>query len=474
MGQNGPLALPWEQPKLWGHPKGLYILFFTEMWERFSYYGMRAILVLFISATVADGGMGWSEADAVWLYGYYTMLVYLFGIPGGFLADRLIGQKKAVMVGGFLLVLGHSIMAIPNETAFFTALGLIILGVGALKPNISTMVGGLYKPGDPTRDKGFTLFYIGINTGAFLASITVAIVAAEYGWHYGFGLAGLGMLLGQLVFIYGQSYLKGVGEKLKVEQVDTAKGKANKPLTSQEKDRIVVLLISFLIVIVFWAAFEQAGGLMNIYANNKTDRMLWWIGYEVPAGVFQSLNSLYIMLFGTLVGSYWGLRAIKGKETSTLLKMGVGTMIMGFGFFFMTAAVAETRVSPDGTSNMSWLFLAYFFHTIGELCVSPTALSFITKLSPARYVSLMMGAYFAATGLGNKLAGNLGEAALSGSGAGELEIFTGIGVFSILFGILLLLFFKKLKKLTHGAEDVVYENITAVPVGSGRDMSRNE
>jgi POT family proton-dependent oligopeptide transporter len=434
-----------------GHPKGLLILFFTEMWERFSYYGMRAILVLFIASSVVDGGLGWTDAEAVSLYGNYTMFVYLVAIPGGFLADRFLGQKKTVMLGGFLLVLGHGIMAIPAEWSFYTALVLIVLGVGALKPNISTMVGGLYRQGDVRRDKGFMIFYIGINLGAFLSGIAVAAVAAKWGWHAGFGLAGIGMLVGQIVFIWGQKYLVGVGDF-----VSTADKKANqepdKPLTKIEKDRIVVLLISFVIVIMFWGAFEQAGGLMNLFTNSKTDLHIALFNYTVPAGMFQSVNSFYIMILGTFVAGLWAKRALKGKESSTLLKMGLGTIIMGIGFVFMSAASIEA--GEAGKSSMTWLWLAYLFHTVGELCISPTALSFITKLAPVKYASLMMGVYFAATGLGNKVAGLLGEAALSGhEGVGEFEIFTGIGIFSVVFGLILLAFLKKLKVLTHGAED---------------------
>ncbi len=443
---------PWDQPKFAGHPIGLYILFLTEMWERFSYYGMRAILVLFITAQVAEGGLGWNDADALALYGWYTMFVYFMSIPGGWIADRFLGQKKSVMLGGGLLVAGHGIMAIPALWAFYTALVLIVLGVGCLKPNISTMVGGLYKTGDPARDKGFTIFYIGINLGAFLASIIVAVVADIWGWHYGFGLAGIGMLLGQVIYISGQKYLLGVGDYTPPKQVAGRSGKMrDQPLSRVEKDRVVVLLISFLIVIVFWGAFEQAGGLMNLYANDKTDRMIGFLNYEVPAGVFQSVNAFFIIVLGTSIAGFWASRALKGKESSTLLKMGVGTIIMGIGFLFMSAASIEAEAASDGKSMMIWLVLAYLFHTVGELCVSPTALSFITKLAPMKYASFMMGIYFAATGLGNKVAGLLGEAAQS---AGELQIFTGIALFSIFFGALLLVFFKKLKALTHGAEDI--------------------
>ena len=393
-----------------GHPKGLFILFFTEMWERFSYYGMRAILVLYIVASISDGGLGWTNAEALGLYGWYTMMVYVMSIPGGILADKILGQKKSVMLGGLLLCAGHGILAVEAEWAFFTGLVLIVLGVGALKPNISTMVGGLYRQGDIRRDKGFTIFYIGINIGAFLSSITVAVVAEQFGWHYGFGLAGIGMLLGQVVYVWGQKYLVGVGDLLSKNEDKAMAEAANKPLTPIEKDRVVVLLISFLIIIVFWGAFEQAGGLLNIYAQEKIDRNFFGL-FEIPAGVFQSVNSFFIITLGTPVAAIWASRSLKGKESSTLFKMAIGTIIMGLGFLMMAKAALE--VDATGKGAMIWLILAYLLHTIGELCASPTALSFITKLAPAKYASIMMGVYFAATGFGNKLAGFIGESAQS-------------------------------------------------------------
>jgi POT family proton-dependent oligopeptide transporter len=449
-------------PRFAGHPVGLFILFFTELWERFSYYGMRAILVLFIVDSVMEGGLGWSDSQALSLYGWYTMLVYLMSVPGGVLADRALGQKKTVVLGGFLLVAGHGILAVPALWAFYTGLGLIVLGVGALKANISTMVGGLYRPGDPRRDKGFTIFYIGINIGAFTASIIVALVADAYGWHYGFGLAGIGMLIGQIVFVAGQKYLKGVGDYLEPEWTTDGTHR-RKPLNKIEKDRMVVLLLSFLIVIVFWGAFEQAGGLMNLYAEQKIDRTIW--GLEIPAGVFQAANPFFIIILGTAVASFWYRRRMKGKEESSIFKMAVGTMIMGSGFFFMTAAAIQASNTPDGKAGMYWLLLAYLLHTIGELSVSPVALSYITKLAPLKYASIMMGIYFASTGIGNKVAGLLGEAAQD---LGELEIFTGIGIFCILFALLILVFLKKLKALSHGAEETEEPDTTHNDEGYSR------
>lgn len=437
-----------KQKELFGHPMGLYILFFTEMWERFSYYGMRAILVLYlVSQTQGDNaGLGWTNGEALALYGWYTMLVYVASIPGGWIADKFLGQKKAVLYGGIFLVAGHGILAIEEMWAFYSGLGLIVVGVGLLKPNISTMVGGLYKKGDIRRDKGFTIFYIGINVGAFLSGIIVGYVGEVHGWHYGFGLAGIGMALGLLQYLLGQKHLKHVGNFTGESENEDDKAALKRPLTKIEKDRVIVLLISFLLVIVFWGAFEQAGGLMNIYAMENTNRSLF--GWEVPASWFQSFNAMFIIFLGTTVAAYWARRKLKGKLSTSLFKMIVGLIIMGTGFFFMSAAASQYETT--GSSAMYWLVLAYLFHTVGELCISPVALSYITKLAPLKYASLMMGVFFAMTGFGNKLAGLLGESA---SEYGEFTIFTGIAVFCIIFGFLVLIFRNKLESLTHNAED---------------------
>ncbi len=494
-----------EEKSLFGHPMGLYVLFFTEMWERFSYYGMRAILVIYMIATASDSngpGLGWTEVEAYQLYGWYVMLVYVISIPGGILADKLLGQKKTVMLGAIILVLGHGTLAIEESWAFFTGLSLIILGVGCLKPNISTMVGGLYKEGDIRRDKGFSIFYIGINLGSLLATSLIGLVVYKWGWHAGFGMAGVAMLLGLLVYIFGQKHLTHVGNKPTVEEkndgISIPKLFANlmksplhlsivgvllllslyagfnfdgvdkwgygalfifislvtgmmmmiyKTLENKvQKDRYLVLLLSFLIVIVFWGAFEQAGGLMSVYTENKTDRML--MGWEIPTPMFQGLNAGFILLFAVWVANIWAKRKLKNKEASSLFKMATGTIIMGLGFVFMVFAVRDYEVY--GKSSMIWLIMAYLFHTIGELSSSPVSLSFITKLAPKRYASLMMGVYFAATGLGGKVAGVLGEKSAQ---FGEYTIFAGITIFTVLFGILVLAFLKPLKRLTHGAED---------------------
>lgn len=494
-----------NQQQLWGHPVGLYVLFFTEMWERFSYYGMRALLVLYMTATAThENGIGleWTEKEALALYGWYTMLVYLASIPGGIIADKLVGQKKAVLYGAIILCIGHGVLAVDAIWAYYTGLGLVIAGVGLLKPNISTMVGGLYKVGDIRRDKGFNIFYIGINLGSLLATLIVGGVVVEYGWHAGFGLAGIAMVFGLIVYIWGQKHLTHVGNLLPEEDRKTeasvpqlfanltkaptqlyatiglvalsafgwyTQGWAYgllfffltgviamlmmiyKDLASQiEKDRFLVLLLSFIMVIIFWGAFEQAGGLMNLYTDVKTSRDLF--GMTVPTVMFQSLNAAFIILFATGVANIWASRKLKNKEASSIFKMATGIIIMGLGFVFMVFAAMEFE--KNGSSSMIWLVMAYLFHTIGELCLSPVALSFITKLAPVKYASLMMGVYFAASGLGNKVAGIVGGAA---SDYGEYTIFLGITLFTVIAGLLFIAILKPLKRLIHGAEDIEVE-----------------
>jgi len=410
---------------------------------------MRAIFILYLTAktTEANAGLGWDKVSALELYGWYTMLVYVMSVPGGLLADRWLGQKKTVMLGGVLLCIGHFILAFDALWAFYSGIAFIILGVGALKPNISSMVGGLYQQGDLKRDSAFTIFYIGINIGAFAAPLLVGYVGEVINWHYGFGLAGIGMAIGQIVYVWGQKYLTTVGNFVPAQrEIGTNR---SIPLTSVEKDRMIVLVLSFLIVIVFWGAYEQAGGLMNLYARDKIDRVMF--GFEVPASFLQALHAFYVILLGVPVAYFWTRWRKKGRESSSLFKMGIGTIITGLGFLLLAGAAIETASSLDGKASIYWMFGAYLLHVIGELSISPVALSFITKLAPLKYASLMMGAYFMVSGVGNKVAGYVGEAAQN---AGEYAIFMGVLIFCVSFGLLLVLFVKKLKKLTHGADDI--------------------
>jgi POT family proton-dependent oligopeptide transporter len=439
-----------QQETVLGHPKGLFILFFTELWERFSYYGMRAILVLYLTAETTDKlnpGLGWTSKEALALYGWYGMFVYFMGIFGGAIADKWLGQKKSVIVGGVLIILGQFSLTVDNLNMFYTGLAFLVCGVGLLKPNISTMVGGLYPKGDGRRDAGFTLFYIGINIGALAAPLLVGYFGEQVDWHLGFSLAGFGMIVGQVVFVFGGKYLKDVGNLLKHSETDAHL--ATQPLTKNEKDRIVVLMLSFLIVIVFWAAYEQAGGLMNLYARDSVDRIVF--GFEIPTSWFQSLHAFYVVLIGAPMAWLWLKWGSMGKESSAIFKMAVGMIIMSISFVALMGAVYDASISALGKAPVYWLLFSYFLHVIAELSISPVALSFITKLAPAKYASLMMGTYFAITGLGNKAAGMLGEAAQE---SGEMTIFAIISVACLLVGLLLFLLVKKLKAMAHGAEDI--------------------
>jgi POT family proton-dependent oligopeptide transporter len=411
-----------------------------------------------------------------------------------------------VLIGAIVLCFGHGVLAFEGIPSFFTGLGLIILGVGLLKPNISTMVGGLYAKNDIRRDKAFSIFYVGINLGSLLATIIVVWIKEEFGWHAAFGTAGIAMVLGLILFILGKKHLEdvgnfeitksedGQGDDVSIAQLFKDLFKSSLPTivfislliisvvsaylmdakdawgygalfvfisfvvgllmsiyrsleNKVEKDRFIVLLLSFILVIVFWGAFEQAGGLMTIFTKEKTDLVV--LGITLAPEMIQSLNAGFILLLAVPIANIWAKRKLKSKEASSLFKMAIGTVIMGLGFVFMVFAVKE--YDADGRSSLIWLVLAYLFHTVGELCSSPVALSFITKLAPVKYGSLMMGVYFAATGLGGKVAGIIGE---SSEHLGEYTIFIGITVFTVVFATIVILLLKPLKRLTHGAEDI--------------------
>ncbi len=421
------------------HPKGLFTLFMTELWERFSYYGMRAILVLYLISDTnsINPGLGWSNKDALSLYGWYTALVYLACVPGGIIADKVISHQKAVTYGGSLLCIGHLMLALNNINFFYLGLLFIVLGVGLLKPSISTLVGSIYVDNNLNRDQGFTIFYIGINIGAFIASLLVGYVGEVYGWHYGFSLAGIGMILGQVFFLKGKGNFSKIISKHRVLP--------KKRFSSIEIDRIKLIIIASIILIIFWAAFEQAGGLLNIYTYEKTDRYIYPLDFEIPASWFQSINPLMIILLGFFVSFFWIIVERKKYMNSSIMKIAIGIMIMGSGFIFMYYASVEAE--HFGKSGIHWLLFAYLFITIGELCASPVILSYITKLSPERLVSSIMGIYFASIGLGNKLAGIIGEYSQQ---LGEKIIFLGITSICIFVGLLVILFHSKLKKLAHG------------------------
>jgi POT family proton-dependent oligopeptide transporter len=386
-------------------PRGLYLLFTVEMWERFSFYGMRAIFVLFV-ADSARGGLGWSKAAASQLFGLYGFVAYALPILGGYLADRFIGTHRSMVMGAVILALGHFCMALPTTPTFFLGASLVVIGTGFFKVNASTMVGQLYEPNDARRDGGFTIFYMGVNVGATLGQVVCGYFgeSARWGWHYGFGAAGVGMLLGLAFYLrLRPKYLRGIGDPPRRAPASTAVKAATPaaPLTRDERDRVVALLVVIACTIPFWMAFEQAGSSMNFFADERTNRLV--LGFRIPAAWFQSVNSTVLILSAPLFAALWTALARRGREPSTPIKMAVALVLMGIGFVFMVAGARRS----DGGALVSpfWLVAAYSFHTFGELCLSPIGLSFVTKLAPFKYASLLMGVWFGGTAISELLAG---------------------------------------------------------------------
>ena len=402
-----------------GHPVGLFVLFFTEMWERFSYYGMRALLVLYmvdyLIARVQAGSsyvFGFAALrhgiEAFFgpmtiqplsseIYGLYTGFVYFTPFFGGMLADRILGQRKTVVVGGILMAIGHFLMAV--ESMFLVALLFLILGNGCFKPNISTQVGSLYPPDDPRRDRAFTIFYMGINLGAFFSPLVCGTLGQVYGWHYGFGAAGVGMISGLAVYLWGQRYL---AKDQLTRARDTHTEKA--PLTPKEKKAILGLVVLCALNIVFWGVYEQQGNTMQLFADQNTD---WHIGsVMLPSTWFQSVNPMFIFLLTPFLNMYWGWQARRSQEPSSVTKMGLGCLLLGVSFLpliFITAGMG-----PNQRISFLWLVGGTLIYTIGELYLSPIGLSLVTKVAPARLVSMLMGMWFFSSFFGNYLSGYLG------------------------------------------------------------------
>ena len=476
-----------------GHPKGLYVLFFAEAWERFSYYGMRALLVLYLV-----NQLEFAREDALAIYATYTGLVYLTPMFGGLLADRYLGSRKSVIIGGAVMALGHLAMAF--EPLLYVALGLLIVGNGFFKPNISTIVGGLYEEGDPRRDGGFTIFYMGINLGAFFSPLVCGSLGENIGWHYGFSAAGVGMVIGLIVFMLGQKLLGkagyppdmnnpppgtklrgkdwmhiagwigasvvivygslfawdfvgpmvdaipagvklGIGVLLVLGTVGGLLGSSAKDGT-EAWQRTAVIIILAIFVIFFWMGFEQAGGTMTLFADEQTDRHLG--GWEIPASWFQSINPLAIVALAPVFSVFWLKLDQSRFALSTPAKMAIGMIILGLGFVVMF--IAQGIAERTGSVGPWWLAMVYLIHTIGELCLSPIGLSMVTKLSVPRMVSLMMGVWFVSSAVANYLAGRLEELVAHY----DLPVFAFLIASSIGAGLLLLLLTPLLKKWMHG------------------------
>ncbi len=454
-------------PSFFGHPRGLATLFFTEMWERFAYYGMRALLILFMTATTThmvtapDGtllrsnpGLGFDVATATAIYGLYVGLVYILTLPGGWVADNLWGQRKAIFVGGCFIAAGQISMALPFTPTFFLGLVFIILGTGLLKPNVSTVVGELYPEGGARRDAGFSVFYMGINLGAFIGPIITGFFGENYNWHYGFGIGALGMILGLTQYKMGDKYLGEAGFLKPGDTPAELRTKSRRfygtfvaglavlvgfgllvragiiPLTltqiaaymvwivlalvalyfvylwvfgghtAAENKRLLVIFWLFLLIAVFWSGFEQAGTSFNLFARDLTDRVFF--GWEMPASWLQSVNPIFIIIGAPLFGSLW-LWLDKVKANPPLpLKAGLGLVFLSVGFFVLAWGAANA--TPETPVSPAWLVVTYFFHTVGELCISPIGLSAMTKLSPAKRVGQMMGVWFVGAALGNVFA----------------------------------------------------------------------
>jgi POT family proton-dependent oligopeptide transporter len=517
------IKLPHEK-ELFGHPVGLYVLFFTEMWERFSYYGMRALLVLFLtSAILDDGGWGWERAEALVLYGWYTGLVYITPIFGGLIADKFIGYRKAIILGALLMTLGHASMAleITSDIFFYLGLGLLIIGNGLFKPNISSMVGQLYKTQGKEKDAGYTIFYMGINAGAFLGILLCGYIGESLGWHYGFGLAGIFMFFGMFQFHFAQKIFGSIGlppkntiennnDKIEEEEVEIVIDENTKSKIT--KDRLIVIGIFSFFTIFFWWAFEQAGGSMTIFAADYTDRVLvgngamvfkifntiltivpmliitwvllmlfkktyskfmlsniilgssfviiWGIvlwmlnreftqdAAEVKASWFGILNSFFIIAFAPLFSKIW-----QSKLNPTgPVKFAIGLVLLGLGFGILAYGSMGIPLGAKTASvSMIFLILAYLFHTLGELCVSPVGLSYVSKLAPLKLVGMMFGIWFVANFIANLTAG------FTGSYIDPIVEEYGMSTFFLIFtiiplgaGVLMLILNKTLLKMMHG------------------------
>lgn len=475
-----------------GHPKGLFVLFFAEMWERFSYYGMRALLIFYLTKHWL-----FSDSKSGIIYGAYTALVYITPVLGGYLADKYLGQRKAVVFGAVLLTLGHFFMAFEGEPAvgnvdnpviyvFWLALALIIVGSGFLKANISVIVGQLYPRTDVRRDAAYTIFYMGINLGAAIGSLACGYIGETYGWGYGFGLAGIGMLLGLVVFVWGKPLLLGRGEPPKALAKKTEWSMygiglamvalcwaaiqfqdlvgyvlggfggalvlyvlftAVVKLAPEERDRIFAAMFLILTSIVFWALFEQAGSSLNLFTDRHVDRG------GVPASTFQSINAIYIILLAPIFAITWQMLGNKGLEPSAPFKFGLGVIQVGLGFLVLVWG-AQT-VGIENATPVIFIFLIYLLHTTGELCLSPVGLSAMNRLAPSHMASLIMGTWFFASATGNFAAGLIASAT-GAEGVGEeagkavvLDVYSTVGLYAVGIGVVVLVVSPFIKKLMH-------------------------
>jgi POT family proton-dependent oligopeptide transporter len=489
-------TLPATDRAFFGHPRGLSTLFFTEMWERFSFYGMRALLILFMTAAPATGGLGFDAVTAGAIYGLYTSMVYMFTLPGGWIADRVIGAQRAVLVGGVLIACGHFSMAIPSLTTFYLGLALIVIGTGLLKGNVSVIVGRLYRPDDARRDAGFSIFYMGINTGAFVAPLVCGYLGQRVNWHMGFAAAGVGMVLGLLQYSLGRKYLGEAGlhpahpgspeafarQKrgatlwmgagmaglillglgvyagvipVTATQIADAAGYMLLGLsvgffawvflsggwTRTERNHLIVIGVLFLGYALFSAVFEQAGSTLNLFADRSTRNSVF--GWSFPSSWFQSMNPLFVIAFAPMFAWLWIRLASQGKEPGAPAKFAFGLLLVGLGFAVL---IPPARGSEAGTLvGPGWLTLTYLLHTWGELALSPVGLSAMTRLAPVRIGGLVMGVWFLGTSVGNYIGGRVAGFYESMSLPG---LFGAVAGFAVVAGVLMLIFARPLNRLS--------------------------
>ena len=478
-----------------GHPAGLYLIFFTGMWERFSYYAMRGILVLYLTATWLNGGLGYEKGFSTIVYGLATGLCYFTPLFGGWLSDRYWGQRKSIVVGGFIMVLAQFLLFAPelfttvspnltpeqlahNELigriGLFAGLFLLIIGNGFFKPNISSIVGDLYEPGDKRLDSAFSIFYMGINLGAVIAPLIVGLLSDNvfattyvdakgvtqitHGYRYGFLAAAAGVLIGQLLFVFlSNKYLGNIGIEPKgaAKVAESTTEEVKVPLTRQEKERIAVIFIFFFFAVFFFAGMEQAGASFNLYANEYIDRTVF--GREIPTPWLQMINPFFVIILAPVFAYFWNTRL--GQALNTPLKMGLGLIVLGIGFWFMLIAGFQRGATwegglnivdnPDGAVKASiiWMIITYLLHTIGELSLSPVGLSIVTKLSPARFASLFMGVWIMAAAFANMLAGLISSYVVE---LGASTVFASISAFVIVLGILMVSLNKVIERMMHG------------------------
>jgi POT family proton-dependent oligopeptide transporter len=430
-----------------GHPRGLSTLFFTEMWERFAYYGMRALLILYMTAAVTSGGLGFPTEHAAAIYGWYTFSVYALAIPGGWIADRFLGQYRSVLVGGIIIALGQFSLALAPLPFFYSGLILIAIGTGLLKPNVSTMVGSLYEEEDNRRDAGFSIFYMGINVGAMISPLVAGTLGQRVSWHLGFAVGGVGMMAGLIQYTLGKRRLMPALDRLAARKPDTASAKVSLAggFSAEEWKRIAAIGVFFIFSMLFWAAFEQAGSSLNLFADRYTRLSVF--GFSFPSTWFQSLNSFF-MVFGLALFFSWLWVRLGRHEPSSPSKFAYGLFFVGLGFLLLVPAA--TSAQGGGTTVLvspMWLTGVYLLHTVGELCLSPVGLSLMTKLAPRRIVGLMMGVWFLSTATGNKVGGWV---------AGFFDtlplpmLFAAVAGTTIGSGVVLVLLIKPLKRLMGG------------------------